>query len=141
VTRVTAQLAADKREWDKRKRAEARKEQEKEKFEKMRVEEEAREAERKVERKVLEAKKEEETRDKEARKKEAVRMQEDARVAVRVKPLGQDRHHRTYWWGVGAIKAAVYVEDTQGMWGILSTRKEVDALFDALHLWGTKVGL
>jgi hypothetical protein len=136
--RMSQQLAVDKREYEKRKKAEARREIEREKFEKMRVLEEANRETKREEAKRDEAKRAEEAKEKLLRKKETGRMAEDARVAVRVKPLGQDRHHRTYWWGVGGVKAAVYVEDAGGMWGVLSTYKEVDALVDALHHWGDR---
>ena len=129
LNKVSNQLAIDKREYDKRKRAELRKQQEKERMERLRREE-AEEAKR------LKAKAEEERKEKEARKKEAKRMDEDAAVSVRTKSLGKDRRHRTYWWGVGGMKHVVYVEDIDGTWGVLAERKQVDQLMDALHAWG-----
>jgi hypothetical protein len=129
LNKVSNQLAIDKREYEKRKRAELRKQQEKERMERLRREE-AEEAKR------LKAKAEEERKEKEARKKEAKRMDEDAAVSVRTKSLGKDRRHRTYWWGVGGMKGVLYVEEVDGAWGVLSTRKEVDQLMDALHAWG-----
>ena len=129
LNKVSNQLAIDKREYEKRKRAELRKQQEKDRVERLRREE-AEEAKR------LKAKAEEERKEKEARKKEAKRMDEDAAVSVRTRSLGKDRHHRTYWWGVGGMKGVVYVEETDGAWGVLATRKEVDRLMDALHAWG-----
>ena len=127
--KVSAQLEIEKREYEKRKRAELRKQQEKERAEKLRREE-AEEAKR------LKIKADEERKEKEARKKEAKRIDEDHAVSVRTKPLGKDRADRTYWWGVGGMKGVVYVEDVGGNWGVLSTRKEMDELMDALHSWG-----
>ena len=129
--RVAAQLELEKREYEKRKRSEARKEQERERMERARLEEEA-------EAKRLKAKQEEDRKEKEHRKREAKRMEEDAAVAVRTKSLGKDRHLRTYWWGVGSIKGAVYVEDAEGKWGVYTTRAEVDELMHALHHWGVR---
>ena len=129
LNKVSNQLAIDKREYEKRKRAELRKQQEKDRVERLRREE-AEEAKR------LKAKAEEERKEKEARKKEAKRMDEDAAVSVRTRSLGKDRLHRTYWWGVGGMKGVVYVEETDGAWGVLATRKEIDRLMDALHAWG-----
>ena len=129
--RVAAQLELEKREYEKRKRSEARKEQERERMERMRLEEEA-------EAKRLKAKQEEDRKEKEHRKREAKRMEEDAAVAVRTKSLGKDRHLRTYWWGIGSIRGAVYVEDAEGEVGVYTTRAEMDELMDALHHWGVR---
>ena len=73
-----------------------------------------------------------------APQRESKRMDEDAAVAVRTKALGKDRFLRTYWWGIGGVKGAVYVEDLKGNWGVLTARREVDALVDALHVWGVR---
>ena len=129
--RVSESLANAKREYEKRKRSELRKEQERERMERLRLEEQA-------EQKRLKAKAEEERKEKEHRKRESKRMDEDAAVAVRTKALGKDRFLRTYWWGIGGVKGAVYVEDLKGNWGVLTARREVDALVDALHVWGVR---
>jgi len=129
--RVSESLANAKREYEKRKRSELRKEQERERMERLRLEEQ-------VEQKRLKAKAEEERKEKEHRKRESKRMDEDAAVAVRTKALGKDRFLRTYWWGIGGVKGAVYVEDLKGNWGVLTARREVDALVDALHVWGVR---
>jgi len=129
--RVAEKLANDRREYEKRKRSELRKEQEKERMERQRIEDE--EAA-----KIAEEEAKEKAKERELRKKETTRMAEDAAVAVRVHKLGVDRDHRSYWWGIGGSKAAVYVEDIQGHWFVLDTRDEIDDLVEALHSWGTK---
>ena len=100
-------------------------------MERMRKEEEE-------EQKRLEAERLEKAKEMEARKKEEKRMKEDADVAVRVRPLGQDRDRNTYWWGIGGVKAALYVEDINGKWFVYTTRQEVKDLMDALHHWGVR---
>ena len=129
--RVSQQLENARREYEKKKRSEARKILEREKMERMRKEEEE-------EQKRLEAERLEKAKEMEARKKEEKRMKEDADVAVRVRPLGQDRDRNTYWWGIGGVKAALYVEDINGKWFVYTTRQEVKDLMDALHHWGVR---
>ena len=129
--RVSQQLEAARREYEKKKRSEARKVLEREKMERMRLEEEEEQKRQELERI-------EKAKEMEARKKEEKRMQEDSDVAVRVKSLGQDRDRNTYWWGIGGVKAALYVEDIDGKWFVYTTRQEVKELMDALHHWGIR---
>ena len=129
--RVSQQLEAACREYEKKKRSEARKVLEREKMERMRREEEEEQKRQELERI-------EKAKEMEARKKEEKRMQEDSDVAVRVKSLGQDRDRNTYWWGIGGVKAALYVEDIDGKWFVYTTRQEVKELMDALHHWGIR---
>ena len=71
------------------------------------------------------------------------RRQEDFERAldeccIRREPLGWDRKHRCYWWGVAGERTVVYVQDWNGHMGALSTPEELDALMDALEPRGVR---
>ena len=57
---------------------------------------------------------------------------------IRREPLGWDRKHRCYWWGVAGERTVVYVQDWNGHMGALSTPEELDALMDALEPRGVR---
>ena len=54
-----------------------------------------------------------------------------AKVAVRSKPLGQDRHYSSYWWNLANQRGQVYVEDKEGKWSAITNLEDLAALFDA----------
>ena len=127
--KASERLAVAKREWDKRAKAEQRRVTDKERADKFKLEEAEEQRKQK-------AREEAELEEKEQRKKETKKAEEDNAVSVRTKSLGKDRHARTYWWGVGGMKACVFVEDVDGGWGVFNTKNEVDTLMNALHSWG-----
>ena len=57
---------------------------------------------------------------------------------IRREPLGWDRKHRCYWWGVAGERAVIYVQDWNGHMGAMSTPEELDALMDALEPRGVR---
>ena len=65
--------------------------------------------------------------------------QEMSALAIRAKPLGEDRQHRRYWWGLGGQRGCLFVEDSDprlmGAWNSMS---EVDALIAALDRRGVR---
>ena len=70
------------------------------------------------------------------RQEEFERALEDC--CIRREPLGWDRKHRCYWWGVAGERGAVYVQDWNGHMGALSTPEQLDALMDALEPRGVR---
>lgn len=57
---------------------------------------------------------------------------------MRRAPLGLDRHHRRYWYGVAGQRSLLYVEDADGKWGALRTPEQLDALLAALDKRGVR---
>ena len=107
LNKVSNQLAIDKREYEKRKRAELRKQQG--------VAWSASAGKRRRRRSGSRRKPRRSVKEKEARKKEAKRMDEDAAVSVRTRSLGKDRLHRTLLLvGGRRDEDVVYVEETDG---------------------------
>lgn len=80
----------------------------------------------------------------EAREKaeEALARAQDAldekaeKYAVRRTPLGHDRHFRRYWWGLGAYRTAVLVEDAVGNWGMYASLAHLNAFLGSLDRRG-----
>jgi hypothetical protein len=79
-------------------------------------------------------------REKEEKEEAIYRAQEELeekleKYNVRRVPLGTDRHHRRYWWGLAAYRPAVYVEDQEvgGMAGWWAYWLGVAA--GCLHWW------
>lgn len=56
------------------------------------------------------------------------------KYSTRRAPLGADRHHRRYWWGLAGHRPAVYVEDGEvgGCWG---QGRPVGVCGDSLYWW------
>ncbi|KAL4440713.1 hypothetical protein ABPG77_000422 [Micractinium sp. CCAP 211/92] len=82
-------------------------------------------------------------REKEEKEEAIMRAQEALeerleRYATRRAPLGADRQHRRYWWGLAGHRASVWVEDLQGRWGSVSTLAELDALVASLDRRGVR---
>lgn len=70
------------------------------------------------------------------RQEEFERALEDC--CIRREPLGWDRKHRCYWWGVAGERRLVYVQDWSGHMGVLATPEQLDALMDALEPRGVR---
>lgn len=68
----------------------------------------------------------------------ALREEEDSRVAIRTSPLGEDRHKRRYWWGLGGHPGPLYVEMIDGSWGQVTTKQKLDAIIKALNTKGIR---
>ena len=71
------------------------------------------------------------------------RRQEDFERAledccIRREPLGWDRQHRCYWWGVAGERRVIHVQVWDGRIGALSTPEQLDALMDALEPRGVR---
>lgn len=60
------------------------------------------------------------------------------KFSIRRVPLGTDRHHRRYWWGLAGQRAAIYIEKPEGEWTVLSSASELDALMTALEKRGIR---
>ncbi|CAL5227755.1 g10774 [Coccomyxa viridis] len=70
------------------------------------------------------------------RQEEFERALEDC--CIRREPLGWDRQHRCYWWGVAGERALVHVQAWDGRMGAISTPDHLDALMDALEPRGVR---
>lgn len=68
----------------------------------------------------------------------SLREEEDMRVAVRTSPLGEDRHKRRYWWGLGGHAGPLYVEMIDGSWGQVTTKQRLDAIIKSLNVKGIR---
>ncbi|KAL4457501.1 hypothetical protein ABPG75_012366 [Micractinium tetrahymenae] len=82
-------------------------------------------------------------REKEEKEEAIMRAQEALeerleKYATRRAPLGADRHHRRYWWGLAGHRALVWVEDMEGRWGSISSLTELDALLASLDRRGVR---
>lgn len=72
-------------------------------------------------------------------RKRAAYERELSELAVRAKPLGQDRHYRRYWWGLGAQRGCLFVEDAEArLVGAWHTIAEIDSLMQALDGRGVR---
>lgn len=61
------------------------------------------------------------------------------KYAVRRLPLGCDRKHRRYWWGLAGNRTALFVQDaSDGSWGAFKSPEELDGLMDALDKRGVR---
>jgi hypothetical protein len=65
------------------------------------------------------------------RRQEALERELD-RCNIRRAPLGIDRHHRRYWWGLAGLKSLVLVEHSDGVWSAIATPEQLDALIYSL---------
>ncbi|MCJ1461826.1 hypothetical protein MMC07_000425 [Pseudocyphellaria aurata] len=71
--------------------------------------------------------------------KRAAYERELSSLAVRAKPLGQDRHYRRYWWGLGGQRGCLFVEDADAkLLGAWHTTAEIDGLIKALDGKGVR---
>ncbi|PSC69056.1 DDT domain-containing protein [Micractinium conductrix] len=82
-------------------------------------------------------------REKEEKEEAILRAQEELeakleKYSVRRGPLGTDRHHRCYWWGLAGHRSVVWVEDAEGRWGSFSSTAELDALLVSLNRRGVR---
>jgi len=55
---------------------------------------------------------------------------------IRQEPLGRDRFMNRYWWFDGDALGRIFVEMETKQWGVLSTKKQVDALVRSLNPLG-----
>ena len=60
------------------------------------------------------------------------------KYAVRRSPLGLDRAHRKYWWGVAGERAGIWVESGPGVLGLLAGQAELDTLLTELDVRGVR---
>lgn len=60
------------------------------------------------------------------------------KLKIRRDPLGFDRHHRRYWYGVGGYKAGILVEGPNGKLACIQTEKELDNLLYSLDCRGVR---
>ena len=64
--------------------------------------------------------------------------QEMEQYIVRPCPLGLDRKHRRYWWGVGGVRGCVSVEgEHEGEWHRIDCPEQLEQLAASLD---TRVG-
>jgi hypothetical protein len=57
---------------------------------------------------------------------------------VRRTPLGADRAHRRYWWGLGGERGCILAEEEGGRIGRLEHPEQLDAVLDALDGRGVR---
>ncbi|DBB13479.1 TPA: hypothetical protein ACH3X3_000533 [Trebouxia sp. C0006] len=60
------------------------------------------------------------------------------KFTVRRNPLGMDRHHRCYWWGVAGQRGVIYVEDFAGRMGVMTQIEDLEAVAAALDRRGVR---
>lgn len=60
------------------------------------------------------------------------------KLALRRIPMGEDRYHRRYWWGLASHRPALYVEDMEGRWGVYSTLEDISHLMASLERRGVR---
>lgn len=74
-----------------------------------------------------------------AQTQDAYQKELDKYVSRR-QPLGLDRHHRRYWWGLAGLRAQLLVEDPMrnNRWGVFSRPEDVSALSDSLQPRGCR---
>eukprot|EP00798_Chlamydomonas_sp_ICE-L_P032210 gene32210-16767_t len=60
------------------------------------------------------------------------------KLAQRRAPLGSDRHHRRYWWGLAGQRSSLLVEDAEGRWLCIDTLAQVDELMAGLDTRGVR---
>ncbi|KFM24030.1 DDT domain-containing protein [Auxenochlorella protothecoides] len=59
------------------------------------------------------------------------------RLQLRRSPLGLDRHHRSYWYGLAGLRSCLMVQDAEGCWGCLT---DLDTLLSGLDARGLREG-
>ncbi|KAL6772309.1 hypothetical protein ACKKBG_A29735 [Auxenochlorella protothecoides x Auxenochlorella symbiontica] len=59
------------------------------------------------------------------------------RLQLRRSPLGLDRHHRCYWYGLAGLRSCLMVQDAEGCWGCLT---DLDTLLSGLDARGLREG-
>ncbi len=59
------------------------------------------------------------------------------KYSVRRNPLGMDRHHRCYWWGLGGERNLIYVQDNDRV-APLTRPAQLDALYEVLDRRGIR---
>ncbi len=60
------------------------------------------------------------------------------RCSVRRAPLGWDRAHRRYWWGLAGERACIYTEDGEGRIGRMTAPDQLAALMAVLDTRGCR---
>jgi hypothetical protein len=60
------------------------------------------------------------------------------KCSVRRNPLGWDRKHRRYWWGLAGERSVIYLEDGDGRIGLLTHPSQLDALLEVLDARGLR---
>ncbi|DBA92727.1 TPA: hypothetical protein ACH3X1_002933 [Trebouxia sp. C0004] len=71
-------------------------------------------------------------------KRQEVYEKELEKYTVRRNPLGMDRHHRYYWWGVAGQRGVIYVEDFAGRMGVMTQIEDLEAVAAALDRRGVR---
>ena len=72
------------------------------------------------------------------KKREREHDLQDGKVAVRISPIGRDRDSGRYYWNVGGLRGALYVEDTDGKWSVFRSEESLDKLIAALDVRGVR---
>ena len=49
-------------------------------------------------------------------------------------PIGLDRYHRRYWWGLGGTKSDILMEDTHEFIALITSERELDELLQCLDV-------
>lgn len=57
---------------------------------------------------------------------------------MRRNPLGWDRKHRRYWWGLAGERSVIYLEDGNGRFGVINQPAQLDALLEVLDARGIR---
>lgn len=60
------------------------------------------------------------------------------RCSVRRAPLGWDRAHRRYWWGLAGERACIYTEDGDGRISRMTAPDQLSALMAVLDSRGLR---
>ncbi|KAI8112813.1 hypothetical protein M9434_004133 [Picochlorum sp. BPE23] len=60
------------------------------------------------------------------------------KLKIRRDPLGFDRHHRRYWYGVGGYKSGILVEGSNGKLACIQTEQDLDSLLSSLDSRGVR---
>ncbi len=65
------------------------------------------------------------------------------RFIIRRAPLGLDRSHRAYWWGLAGHKEALLVSrqgdgHSHAEWGVVGEAEELEALLEGLDVRGVR---
>ena len=72
------------------------------------------------------------------RRKQEELERELEKYSLRRAPLGFDRHHRSYWWGLAGQRSAVYVQPEDGHLQVLRTPEELAGLMAGLDKRGVR---
>lgn len=54
------------------------------------------------------------------------------RYHIRHGPIGLDRHHRRYYWGMGGLRSVVLCEAAEGVWSAITAPQQLDMLIASL---------